>query len=190
MQDYMLESEVDSVNELILAGLFAMLGFGVLMLMILTFTSRLNEYERYDKVAANAQYEEAIDHTYKFTPYQAYMMGYNVDPWGPQDLTLTWWAGSQDKQHITLSVEAYGKDLIKRNNMISGANGVNPSVRSVIDSMNTGSDSSTATWYRSGNLHLNWTDSHSEYYNAVTEDNITWDHNRKDFKWILETDRQ
>lgn len=185
MDEYTLENETDSVMELIVVGLFCILGFSSIVAMVVTFVAHLNKYERFDKVSASAQYEEAAEHTYKFTPYQAYMMGYNIDPWGPDGLSLTWYASSGSSGAVELSVPIYNSDLVIRNNMISGANGMNPSVRSVLDSMSGGY--TTPSWYRNGLLHLNWTNLHSVSYDEKMEDNLTViEYGKRDFKWILE----
>lgn len=188
-EEYILEGEVDSITELILIGIFSIIGFAVIGLMILSFTSRLNKYERYDKVSASALYEEAVENTYKFTPYQAYMMGYNVDPWGPKDLSLTWWESSQNAGHIELSVKNYKNDLVLRNNMVSGANKTNPSVRGVLDRICGNKD--IGTFYRNSTLYLNWTDVHSDEYTEYTNDGVNVvERGKREFKWVIETEKR
>lgn len=184
--DYILEGEVDSVSELVLIGLFCIVGFTVIGLMVLSFTSRLNKYERYDKVSASTQYEEAAEYTYKFTPYQAYMMGYNIDPWGAEGISVTWWKSDYDNEQVTISVPIYNNDLVARNNMISGANGTRPSVRSVLDGICGNRD--LGMFYRTDELYLNWTNAHSDPYTEYTDDGVNVvERGKRDFKWVIET---
>lgn len=183
------ESEVDSVIELIIVGIVCMLGFGVLMTMILTFNARVNEFERYDKVAADVMYDTVVNSTYNFTPYQAYMMGYGIDEWSPEGTSIKWFNNSHDFIEIDLS--KFKRDLQARNNMISGALGTNPSVFSVLENMRRTSTRDMETFYRGydGNimLRLNWTDTHNSSYDTYLEDGATvWERGKRDYEWVIE----
>lgn len=183
-EQYGWEFEVDSVTELIAVGIMCMIGFGALMLMVLAFNSRVNEYERYDKVAANVMYETARDHTYRFTPFQSYIMGYGIDEWSPEGTSIKWFHNNRD--YIVVKESLFSGDLIARNNMVSGANNTNPSVRSVLDGIRGRHDMSE--FYRGSTtmLQLIWTDEHNVEYDTYLDDDVTvWERNKRDFEWVV-----
>lgn len=167
MNEYTAAEESDTVVELIIVVLLAIVGFTSISVMIVNFTNRLDKYERYDKVAAGAMWEEAYANTYNFNAYQAYMMGYFIEPWGPPNMEVLYTAntdgipaGEMDKHRILLSSATIGNNKTIRNNLVSGANGQSPSVRSVLDEMKVGLDYDE--FYRSKvsdpykRIYLNW----------------------------------
>lgn len=179
------EPEVDSVTELIIVGLTCMVGFGVLMTMILSFNARVNEFERYDKVAANMLYENACSHTYKLTPFQAYIMGYGIDEWSPEETSIKWYANPSN--YIVISESRFNGDLRARNNMISGNLNTSPSVRGVLEAKR-GTRNMT-DFYRgsTGQLIMSWTDQHNPTYDTFLADGITiFEKEKRDFEWVIE----
>lgn len=177
------ESEVDSVIELIIVGILCMVGFGILMTMILTFNARVNEFERYDKVAADVLYDSVVDSTYRFTPYQAYMMGYGIDEWSSEGTSIKWFKSTSN--NIMINEQKFNGDLRKRNNMISGSLNTNPSVRSVLDSIRGPLD--MEGFYRGATiLELKWIDTHTTAYDTFLEDGVTtWERGKRDFEWVI-----
>lgn len=177
------ESEVDSVIELIIVGIICMVGFGVLMSMILSFNARVNEFERYDKVAADVLYDTVVDNTYRFTPYQAYMMGYGIDEWSPEGTSIKWY--NTVSNSIIIDESRFNGDLRKRNNMISGNLNTSPSVRSVLDGIRGPRD--METFYRGDIvLRLQWIDTHTSSYDTFLDDGVTvWERGKRDYEWVI-----
>lgn len=183
MGEYSWEGEVDSVIELIIVGIICMVGFCTLMWMVLSFSSRVDKFERYDKVSAEVMYDDAASRTYKFTPCQTYLMGYGIDEWNPEGTSIRW-VGKTDKQVKMISAKyKIETDRISRDNTVSGANGVTPSVRSTLDSMMTGD---YEVFYRKKCLSLNWTPEHNKKYNTYLEDGLNiFEKDKRDYEWVI-----
>jgi len=184
MDEYTWENEADGVIELFIVGIICMIGLCTMMWMVLTFSSRVDSFERFDKVSAEVMYDDAVLRTYKFTPCQTYLMGYGIDEWNPDGTSIRWYKDSDNQVKMIAATYKVETDRIHRDNTVSGAWGTTPSVRGVLDAIRDERD--YADFYRGQILILDWTSNVNKAYNTYLDDGITiFEANKRDYEWVV-----
>lgn len=186
-EEYFGQDEIASIIELLLVILLMCVGLFGVQWHIRYLQSKTALDDNLDKVAAYVEYEEVADKVYKFTPYQAYMMGYYMDNWGPDKMNSITYVNCSIPGHVvTLSPSTYEGNLVIRNNMISGSNYANESVRSSIDSIR-GHLNMTSFWRGQDTLlYMSLTDAHSAVEEVRGDDGVSVINRRKKFLWIMD----
>lgn len=179
--------EISSILELIIVIAFMCVGLVGVQWHVRYLQSKTILTDNYDKVAANIEYEEVADKVYVFTPYQAYMIGYYMDNWGPDNMnSITYINHSNVTHNVTISPTTYGSNLVMRNNMISGANYDGNSVRSVLDHVRNNLNMEGFWRGQYTLLYLSLTDAHSSMEEIKGDDGVTVINRRKNFVWIMD----
>ena len=209
-ETYLGRNEVVSVLELILVAIFMCVGVLSIQLHVRYIGSRTALQDDYDKVAADVEYEEVADKCFRFTPYQAYMMGYYMDNFGPNNENSIFYVDTsynivnhRGQGFIKLSPTTYSGNYRNRNNMISGVNMMNnKSVKGIMDTVyetyKSSGGGTLGEFYRetspvtnigfvlmrSDNYYVE--DGNGHNTEVITDGNTE----RKDFKWVMVPIRQ
>lgn len=82
-EQYVGQNEISSIFELVLVIAFMCVGVVSIQQHVRYLSARTVLTENFDKVSAQAEYEEVADKVFKFTPQQAYILGYFMESQGP-----------------------------------------------------------------------------------------------------------